>query len=487
MNIQPQKINYYNYIHYNRENFERDLDKYDSKRINTAIRSNYKELVHIASKRIVNINSNLPSGVYVVDFVEQMNKLTKSNNLSILQDIDINELYENLKLKSSSTSVAESIKHMESAKKKAQKLSSFLQEVNNVMDQVRKIDSNLLKYYNQQKDVKKQQNLTNLFGSQLSILSINKSGATAFKNLEEKIEALNKTALQNTATGQKFVNRKIQYKHIDSNGKISIRNRNAIDELYSISSQISNIQGSIGEAMNAIYALEVSNNLMEDFNKKQKSTENLKIDVFGAGNDRNNGKVSKADEIVKFSTNNININTKQNGENNYDVTTEIRISTKAVNLNNGGNKKNIKFLTTILREIMSKSDNFYNYYFLNGLALGDYSRSSKKYYHEVNRYITSTQFDYAVTGQGYDNVILLGFLDQIITIQDLYQSILNSQNYPRISVSGVTKVDRSAIHPEQLPTGIDENPFTKNIYAIQRSERIHNALMSLEAKILWNY
>ena len=70
MNVQPQKINYYNYIHYNRENFERDINRYDSNRVSTAIRNNYKELVHIASKRIASINSNLPSGIFILDFVE---------------------------------------------------------------------------------------------------------------------------------------------------------------------------------------------------------------------------------------------------------------------------------------------------------------------------------------------------------------------------------------------------------------------------------
>ena len=475
MNVQPQKINYYNYIHYNRENFERDINRYDSNRVSTAIRNNYKELVHSAGKRIASINSNLPSGIFILDFVEQMNNL--ANNISILQNVNTEELYKNL----SSNQEVKDIKQINGAKKKAQQLSSFLQEVNNVMDQVRKIDSNLLKYYNQQKDTKKQQNLTNLFGSQLSILSINTSGAIAFKNLEEKINALNKTALQNTATGdKKFVNRKIQYKYTNSNGKVIIRSRNAIDEIKSISSQITNIQNSISEAMNSIYALEISNNLIDEFNQEQKSTENLKISITTHDNQK------KADKIIKIATNNVNVNTKQTGINNYDVITEINIPIKTINLNKSGNKKYVKFLTTTLREIISKSDNFYNYYFLNGLALGDYSRSSKEYYYEISRYIASTQFDYAVTGQDY-NVILLGFLDQIITIQDLYQSILNSQNYPRISVSGVTKVDRSAIHPEQLPVGIDENPFTKNIYAIQRSERVRNALMSLEAKILWNY
>lgn len=472
------KINYYSYIHYHEINYEDDIKKYDVGRTQNMIRNKYIELKHEAGSRIASLNASLPNGVEVIDFVNQINQLTRQPQ----------NIVDTFKLSTSSTNMAEAVARANSAKEKAKILNSYLEEIDQVMNLVKTLDGNLAKYYEQQMDLKTRSNIVSLFGNEdnMSVININKAGVTAFNNLKNKIDALRKTAIQNTGRGQKFVNRTVQYKYIDRDGKISIRNRKAMDVLYGISNQLSNIQGSIVEAINAIYALEVADNIVNDFIK---DSQNIGIEVIGTGNDRVGGTTSKADEIIRVTYPNVKIGAQQissNGDIGYDVTIDIKIPTKAIKFDDSVSSHNIKFLTTTVQNILSKVENFYQYYLLNGLAFKHYNKHGS-YYPVLNRYIAAQNFDTALTSAGFDNVVLLGFLDRIITIQELYNSILIGQNYPRVSINGITKVDLSAINPDALPSGKDENPMFKNIYAIQRSDRVFNEMMKLQAKIMWQH
>ena len=484
------RINYYSYVHYHEINYEDDVKKYDVGRTQNMIRNKYIELRHEAGSRIAALNASLPNGVEVMDFVNQINQLTKQGaNTKILGSVNLQNIVNTFKLSTSSTNMAEAVAHANSAKEKAKILNSYLEEIDQVMNLVKTLDGNLAKYYEQQMDLKTRSNIVSLFGNEddMSVININKAGVTAFNNLKNKIDALRKTAIQNTGRGQKFVNRTVQYKHIDRDGKISIRSRKAMDELYGISNQLSNIQGSIGEAINAVYALEVADNIVNDFIK---DSQNIGIEVIGAGNDRIGGTTSKADEIIRVTYPNVKIDAQQIGSNGnigYDVTTDIKISTKAIKFDDSASSHNIKFLTTTIQNILSKVENFYQYYLLNGLAFKHYNKHGS-YYPVLNRYIAAQNFDTALTGAGFDNVVLLGFLDKIITIQEVYNSILLGENYPRISISGITNVNLAAINPDALPEGgKDESPMTKNVYAIQRSDRVFNEMMKLQAKIMWQH
>lgn len=487
------RINYYSYIHYHEINYEDDVKKYDIEHTQNMIRNKYTELKHEAGNRIAALNASLPNGIEVMDFVNQINQLIKQGaNTKILGNVNSENIMNMFKLSTSSTSMAEAVAHANSAKEKARILNSYLKEIDQVMNLVKTLDNNLAIYYKRQMDLKTKSNIVSLFGNEdnMSVININKAGVTAFNNLKNKIDALRKTAIQNTGKGQKFVNRIIQYKHIDKDGKTSIRTRKAMDELYGISNQLFNIQGSIGEAVNAVYALEIADNIMNNFIKDSRSIPNMRIEVLGTGNNRIGGTTSKADEIIRVTYPNVEIDAKQVGSNEnigYDVTTNIRISTKAIEFGDTASGHNIKFLTTTVRNILSKVENFYQYYFLNGLAFKHYNKRSG-YYPALNRYIAAQNFDTALTGAGFDNVVLLGFLDKIITIQDVYNSILLGKNYPRVSIGGITAVDLAAINPDALPDGgKDENPMTKNVYAIQRSHRIFNEMMKLQAKVMWQH
>lgn len=71
------------------------------------------------------------------------------------------------------------------------------------MNLVKTLDNNLAIYYKRQMDLKTKSNIVSLFGNEdnMSVININKAGITAFNNLKNKIDALRKTAIQNTGKG----------------------------------------------------------------------------------------------------------------------------------------------------------------------------------------------------------------------------------------------------------------------------------------------
>lgn len=83
------RINYYSYVHYHEINYEDDVKKYDVGRTQNIIRNKYIELRHEAGGRIAALNASLPNGVEVMDFVNQINQLTRQGaNTKILGSVN---------------------------------------------------------------------------------------------------------------------------------------------------------------------------------------------------------------------------------------------------------------------------------------------------------------------------------------------------------------------------------------------------------------
>lgn len=494
------RINYYDYIHYSGENYsyktnQQDPYKYtlDTNKVKQSIEDKYKEMLSIAENRTKELDKNMPTGVTLLDFANEANKFIQHQyDNKIFQDFDASLINTTFQGISDSARVASILKKCKDAQEKASVLNDYLNQVEEVLKLIDKIDDNIKRYYDQcMKDNQSQASMINTLYSNpgaiknFTILNVNKTGFTSFNNLRNKIDALKKTAMQ--SGGTKFVNRKIKYQKI-SDGKTITKTTQAIDSIYGITYQIRNIQGAVGEGISAWYAVNTSTNFIKDFEKSLAGQyENVRVQVSGVGNEQMNGITSKADNLIQFLGDNVNLKTKSNKD-ITEVLLELKVSTKGIYYDQkSGSTRSIKFLETYLGSLLDKVDKLYSYYMLNGLRFGHNKNTNKShYYYWISRYIAAANFDNAVTGLNDSKVMLLAFLDRMITIDELYNTIVRTKQYPNISVSGVSKVNFDPIGKD-IPeiNGPDETPFYKNIHAFQRSERIKNDLRALRARVMW--
>lgn len=458
--------NMYQYIHFNRQNF---LDyrnrkgsnlSVDINSLNNRTKNKFLQMTREAKQRadqVRNISKQAQDIMSLIASTDNIDQLLNGQFDQVVKQIQKvrGDLY-GLKFKEEEMKVDEQIT----------KLENLIESINIFRKDLGTLDEELMRYYEDNlnsNQLKLSLEKSFEINGKLKVLNINKTALTSLKSLGNRVESIDNILKNSKGSISNLTKTTVSY--IDSKGNNkTVPISEAIGGIHQL---ILNILGGIGEGVVAFRVTEEINKLLKPFSK----IKNVTYSVEGVGNTVKKGNVSKSDVNVSYDENGVKVN--------------IGISAKAKYVKKGG-KTSTVFQTSPLKVFLNGIFHNVQYNFLNNLYQ---KRNSLNEQISLNRYIAAMNFDNAVTGVDFgDNVLFLSYLDQVITIEDFYQSILNSGKYPKLTFqagytskfSGDEWVGKKDKKGQEI---IDLTPEEKNILAWQRSNAIRNMLLSLQTQI----
>ena len=460
------------YIHFQRDNFLRTRQILGAE-VNTAslssdIHKKYLEIAAIAMSRQNELRALTP----IAD--DLLSIFATSQNMDILlenSNID-NEIYNQIQVDQELRDMSIELIRFNAKTKDLDnqigQLANLLDNLDGILNHLDTINGELLEYCAHLPE-HQQQSVQSSFGAngQLHILNINPTAISSLKSLKGRIEPLKVIA----AKGAGSFPPSVTY----TNSKGEQASTSVFGLVYSLRQLIINILGGYGEAMTAIYTMDKADELIQEM-----FGNNPNIIIEGAGTSKmSNGQTSKSDVKLRYSEGNVNL--------------DIGLSAKA-QLLKSSKSTTTTFQTSKLEVFMRGIDKQLEYSFLNNLY---HNRTSLNEQMIINRYIAAMNFDDAVTGWNLgDRVLFLSYLDQVISVSDFYNSIINKgkakiSNYPAISIPGVGKklTDFRGIDPnktliDDIP---DDTPLNKEDLAWQRSRDVRKIMMGINAQIQYKH
>ena len=501
--------NYYPYIHASKSTYMTRVEEcsnlYQFGSLHDKIKKEYQLLSNKAGKELIELDRKLPSGVKMLNIVEQMNNYIKNPNALKIADLDnINQIaydlnsvhFKNLFLQVQEDTVQQ-----------ARLLDDYIKNIEKLLAEVSKINDNLIKYF-QQAESGQQEIAKNLLKStkieQLNFLNISKSGVKAFNKIESLLHLL-----QENEKNIKKNLKSIYMEDSDDNYQIDYVNSKQKKEKIKvsrvigiISGNLNNIKGALGETIIGLFAAEKQEELISLF-EEALYIEGIKITSQGVGEKRikvKNGRTtSKTDIKINIKTDNIKVDGKYINNDNYNLDITFNISVKNQKFGDlSGNKT--KFLDSKLYLLFEAfgQDKRYEYIILNYLGLdGKNAKKNEKYdntkfynyYDLANRYLAAKNFDTALAGQGTDRIVLLAYMDKILTINQYYEHLAKVTNIKSLPAIYVGKTDTAVSLNTPIPNNItlplvDETPERKIALAMDRSKKVKNELLKLSARVM---
>ena len=466
------KPNMLNYVHFQRDNFleARQLlgAKVDESKISSKIQSHYRKLAKNANERQLLLEQQSPVAQ------ELLSIFATSDNIAELimpyvedgvQDYLVGKNSIDQELRDMSAEVSGFYTKIKNTDNQVQVLSNLLSGIDNTLNDMSKVNGALIEYCASLADTQKDSfNESFNANGNLHILNINPTAISSLSSLKSRIETLRK--ITNTPSGMKLPE-KVSY--INSKGEQATTSVSNL--VFSMRQLLINILGGYGEALSAVYAMSKADEIIHE------AFGNIpNITISGSGTQKlTNGQTSKSDIKIAYNDNSVNIN--------------MGISAKAQLLGTG-KKTTTTFQTSRLEVFLRGLLKNYEYNFLNNLYHGVTSSNEQVL---LNRYIAAMNFDNAVTGWNLgDNVILLSYLNKVISVADFYNSIIKNSNkisdYPNLSIKGLK--DNMNIwvgEHSEIATIDDETPLEKSVLAWERSKAIRQILMGLQAQIQYTH
>lgn len=466
------KPNMLNYIHFQRDNFleARNLlgAKIDESKITSNIKSRYRQLAKTAQERQTQLEQQSSTAQDLLSI------FATSDNIAELMLPYLDEgIYDNLvgknsidqELRDMAAEVSGFYSKIKETDNQVQTLSTLLTGIDNVLNNMNKINGELIEYCASLADTQKDSfdESFNLNGN-IHILNINPTAISSLASLKSRIETLRQTAhvSKNTKLPE-------QVTYINSKGET--RTTSVTNLVFSMRQLLINILGGYGEALSAVYAMTKADEIIQE---AFGNVPNIKIS--GSGTQKlTNGQTSKSDIKITYNDNSVNIN--------------MGISAKA-QLLGSGKKTTTTFQTSRLEVFLRGLLKNYEYNFLNNLYHGVTSSNEQVL---LNRYIAAMNFDNAVTGWNLgDRVVLLSYLNKVISVSDFYNAIAKSNSkisdYPSISIKGMKESTNIWVGAHSdLATIDDETPLEKSTLAWERSKAIRQILLGLNAQIQYTH
>lgn len=508
--IPQNSPNYFPYIHAHKSTFMNYTNQhYSGSFQEESIKNMYREYQRKAEKKLQYINNSLPDGVQVLEIMKQYEDFLK-NPQSITMDsqIELNELARNLNNNHLRSEIGKLLKKGRDA---TFLIDNYIADTEKLIDEMQKVDSGLIAFFKQQSsasqsDIKQLLNATNL--ENMSILDINTTSRTAMESIKKSLQILknHEREIKNNV-GEIFhdnKNREKDYKitYTDVDGK---RKTDTVRHVIgTISGNINNLKGGIGEALGSLFAIERRDNLIkifEDGMKQKLNNDDIIITTSNLGEGRNElGSVSKSDLFISFVGKNFSMQSNSIDD-ILNFNTTINISVKNKPFKNPSAHK-VKFLETGLKQlysILSQQESQYEYIMSNYLSLYKanienelpYSKNGfKDNYLFSNRYIAARNFESALSGRTDSEAItLLAFSNRIITINQYYEQLINYKinQLPEIRIENADAPSKANV---PIPEGTslspkDDTPETKNALALSRSHKVHGELDKLnKARIM---
>ena len=460
------------YIHFQRDNFLRTRQLLGAE-VNTAslsseIHKKYLEIAAVARARQDELRALTPIADDLLSIFatsQQMDTLLENSNMDndIYKQVSIDK-----ELRDMSIELVQFNAKTKTLDNQIGQLANLLDNMEDILNHLDVINGELLDYCAHMPE-HQQQSVQQSFGAngQLHILNINPTAISSLKSLKGRIEPLKQIA----TIGSGLFPQTVTY----TNSKGEQAQTSVFGLVYSLRQLIINILGGYGEAMAAIYAMEKADEIIQ-----QAFGNNPNIVIEGAGTSKmSNGQTSKSDVKLLYSDGNINLN--------------IGMSAKA-QLLKSGKSTTTTFQTSKLEVFMRGIEKQLEYNFLNNLY---HNRASINEQMILNRYIAAMNFDNAVTGWDMgDRVLFLSYLDQVISVADFYNSIINKgktkiSNYPSLSIPGIGKKlsDFRGVNPDktlidEIP---DETPLNKSALAWQRARDVRKAMLGMNTQIQFKH
>lgn len=376
-------------------------------------------------------------------------------------------------------------------------LDKYISSMNSVLDEMIKYDKKAIGLAAEssgktRQTIRRRAGLVNNRGA-LYIMSANKTGQTSLQNLARKIEALEQASAQFKAGKTSDIGNTVVKYEDASTGKM--RTRKVSDLFGGIPTQLTNIQGGIGEMMAYVIAEEGVKNGILDALKNGDPDVTIEMDAGAASDVVENQLLG----LKATSVSDTKIVIKGNAKSGYDASVSLGISSKAQFTKGSkeeGKSSSTSFGTTTVKGLLARAqlwDHETQYMFLNMLAPHkqgtnpDPATKSADLFKEslgMRRYIAAKAMRHmlgGLEGDKGDTVYFLKYQDAMFPVDDYFREladIANGDIKGNLPYAGVS--NRGAAKNEWLAPSNGESPEDAGY---RRSIKVRSQLLNLTATV----
>lgn len=492
------------YIHLKSESFlgrnKAYIDSFNGKKIGDvyADNANYIRLRYLESRKYLDdLEGNLKYREEMNAVLDLYTTSNSSNTNSILANYvqkQSDAIVEKIKkVQNRALGVGKMVENNTSLTKSQLKdLKDYIKQLNDLLKDMKKYDTTAIGYAADAKKVNRQtiRKRAEIVGNDgLYLMSANKTGQTSLQNLARKIQVM-QDFVKSIPNEGGSIDAKVQYKDAAS-GKI--RTRQFSDIFGGIPTQLTNIQGGIGEMMAFVVAEEGIKNGLLDVLKRDNPDIKLSMNTSGSDQIRNDLLGLAATSV---SDTKIAITFDENGA---ECTMYLGISSKAIFTDPRAREKKSKrtsFGTTTVAGLLARArlwEKDFEYAFLNFMAphKGPNGETVDLYDKSINlrRYLAAHAMRHMLGGlEGVqkdleggqkDTVYFLKYQDAMYPVEDYFYGLMDAAyNNKTVAIANVTNrggLNNNIVTPTKGETVADA--------AYRRSKEIRTKILKLTATV----